>query len=81
MDENRPAFDSVLGAGFLIGWGMCIYIAENLKTDLFRIPLILEANTFAFAAAVVLIAACISGLIVRRKLDHLDLIAVLKTKE
>jgi putative ABC transport system permease protein len=67
--------------GFLIGWGMCIYIAENLKTDLFRIPLILEANTFAFAASVVLAAACISALIVRRKLDHLDLIAVLKTKE
>ncbi len=67
--------------GFLIGWGMCIYIAENLKTDLFRVPLILEANTFAFAASVVLAAACISALIVRRKLDHLDLIAVLKTKE
>jgi putative ABC transport system permease protein len=52
-----------------------------MKTDLFRIPLILEANTYAFAATVVLAAACISGLIVRRKLDHLDLIAVLKTKE
>ena len=56
-------------------------LPENLKTDLFRIPLILEPSTFAFAATVVLIAACISGLIVRRKLDHLDLIAVLKTKE
>jgi putative ABC transport system permease protein len=67
--------------GFIIGQGMCAYIAENLKTDLFRIPLILEPGTFAFAATVVLIAACISGLIVRRKLDSLDLIAVLKTKE
>lgn len=67
--------------GFLIGRGMCAYIAESMKTDLFRIPLILEANTYAFAATVVLAAACISGLIVRRKLDHLDLIAVLKTKE
>jgi len=67
--------------GFVIGNGMCAYIAENMKTDLFRIPLILEADTYAFAATVVLIAACISGFIVRRKLDHLDLIAVLKTKE
>ncbi len=67
--------------GFLIGRGMCAYIAENMKTDLFRIPLILEPNTYAFAATVVLVAACISGMIVRRKLDHLDLIAVLKTKE
>jgi putative ABC transport system permease protein len=67
--------------GFIIGWGMCVYIAESLKTDLFRIPLILEANTYAFAATVVLVCACISGLIVRRKLDNLDLIGVLKTKE
>ncbi|MEN8262786.1 MAG: FtsX-like permease family protein [Nitrospirota bacterium] len=67
--------------GFIIGHGMCAYIAEVMKTDLFRIPLILEANTYAFAATVVIIAACISGLIVRRKLNHLDLIAVLKTKE
>jgi putative ABC transport system permease protein len=60
---------------------MCAYIAENMKTDIIRIPLILEANTYAFAAVVVLVASCISGLIVRRRLDHLDLIAVLKTKE
>jgi putative ABC transport system permease protein len=67
--------------GFLIGHGMCAYIAESLKTDLFRVPLILEANTYAFAATVVIVSSCISGLIVRRRLDHLDLIAVLKTKE
>jgi putative ABC transport system permease protein len=67
--------------GFLIGWGMCMYIAENLKTDLVRIPLIMEGSTYAFASEVVLISACISGLIVRHRLDHLDLISVLKAKE
>jgi len=67
--------------GFLFGRGMCAYIAESLKTDLFRIPLVLETDTYAFAAAVVLISACISGLLVRRRLDRLDLIAVLKSKE
>jgi len=60
---------------------MCAYIAESMKTDLFRIPLVLEADTYAFAAIVVLASACISSLIVRRKLDHLDLVSVLKTKE
>ncbi len=67
--------------GFLIGRGMCAFIAENMKTDLFRIPLVLEADTYAFAAIIVLVSACISSLLVRRKLDHLDLVAVLKTKE
>jgi putative ABC transport system permease protein len=67
--------------GFVIGWGMCFYIAEKMQTDIIRIPLILEKSTYAFAALVVLVCAGISGLIVRRKLDHLDLISVLKTKE
>jgi putative ABC transport system permease protein len=67
--------------GFIIGHGMCAYIAENMKTDILRVPLIMEGSTYAFAALVVLVSACISGLIVRRRLDHLDLIAVLKTKE
>ncbi len=67
--------------GFLVGKGMCAYISESLKTDLFRIPLVLEADTYAFAATVVLISACVSGLLVRRRLDRLDLIAVLKSKE
>ena len=67
--------------GFLIGHGLCAYIVENLETDLFRVPLILEPNTYAFAALTVLVSASVSALIVRHRLDHLDLIAVLKTKE
>ena len=67
--------------GFLIGRGLCAYIISELQTDLFRIPLILEPGTYAFAAVVVLVSAFISGLIVRRRLYHLDLVAVLKTKE
>lgn len=67
--------------GFLIGRGMCAYIAGRLASDLYRVPLVLEPATYAFAAAVVLVSACVSGLVVRRRLDHLDLVAVLKTRE
>ena len=67
--------------GFLIGNALCGYIAEILQSDLFRVPLIIEMKTFALAAVVVLISASISGLIVRHKLDHLDLVEVLKTRE
>jgi putative ABC transport system permease protein len=65
--------------GFLIGRGLCAYIAENLQSDLFRVPLVVEPSTYGFAAAVVLAAAALSGLLVRRRLDRLDLVAVLKT--
>lgn len=67
--------------GFLVGHALCGYIAAVLQSDLFRIPLVIEMKTFALAAAVVLASASISGLIVRHKLDHLDLVEVLKTRE
>ena len=67
--------------GFFIGNALCGYIATALQSDLFRVPLIIETKTFAVAAVVVLISASISGLIVRHKLDHLDLVEVLKTRE
>ena len=67
--------------GFLIGSGICVYIASALKTDLFRVPVVIEPHTYSYAAAVVVVSACLSGLIVRHRLDHLDLVAVLKTKE
>ncbi len=51
------------------------------QTDLFRIPLVLSPSTFAYAAAVVLVCAVLSGLVVRRRINHLDLVGVLKTRE
>ncbi len=67
--------------GFILGRGLCIYIAEALGSDLFRIPVVIEPATYSLAASVVAASACLSGIIVRRKLDRLDLVAVLKTKE
>lgn len=67
--------------GLLLGRGLCAYIAKAIESDLYRVPLILEPHTYAFAALVVLISAVASGLLVRGRLDRLDLIEVLKTKE
>ncbi|MEW6377142.1 MAG: FtsX-like permease family protein, partial [Thermodesulfobacteriota bacterium] len=67
--------------GFFIGRGICTYLAKTMGSDLFRIPVVVDPATYSLAAAVVVISACLSGLIVRHRLDHLDLVAVLKTKE
>jgi putative ABC transport system permease protein len=67
--------------GYAIGGLFCRYVVKSLETDLFRFPFVLSASTYAFAATVVLVASAISALLVRRKLDRLDLVAVLKTKE
>ena len=67
--------------GFAMGYGLCALIALRADSELFRIPLIVSAETYAFAFAVVAIAALLSALAVRRRLDRLDLVAVLKTRE
>ena len=48
---------------------------------MYRIPAVIKPATYLFSAAVVGIATLFSGLVVRRKLDHLDLVGVLKTRE
>ncbi len=67
--------------GFVIGYGLSWAMAEGFETELFRIPLVIERGTYGFSALVVLSAALLTGLMVRRRIDHLDLVAVLKTRE
>jgi len=67
--------------GFVIGRALCAYTIQGLQTDLFRVPLVVDPSTYSFAATVVASSAVISALIVRRRIDHLDLVGVLKTRE
>jgi len=67
--------------GLLFGYGLCAYLAFQFDTDLYRIPLVLGMNVYAFAAMVVIVSACVSGVLIWRNLAHLDMVAVLKTKE
>lgn len=67
--------------GFAIGRFLCWYLTVGMRSDFYRVPLVLEPSTYAFAAVVVSASAVVSGLIVQRRLQHLDLVAVLKTRE
>ncbi len=67
--------------GWALGYALSFAVAEALATDLYRIPLVASGRTLAISAAVTIAAAAASGWIVRRRVDHLNLIAVLKTRE
>ena len=69
------------GAIALIGYGLAVAIVQSVDSEVYRFPLVVSPRTFAYAACSVLVAAALSGLAVRRRLDHLDLVAVLKTRE
>jgi putative ABC transport system permease protein len=64
-----------------MGWLLARTVCLFLDTEMYRIPFVIAPATYGFSATVVVVAAVISGLVVRRRLDHLDLIAVLKTRE
>jgi putative ABC transport system permease protein len=56
-------------------------LVQAVNTDVYRLPLIVSARTCAWSILTVVAAAAVSGLVVRRRLGALDLIAVLKTRE
>jgi putative ABC transport system permease protein len=74
---------TVLGVplGMLFGAALAALIVRAYDTELYRMPLVLKPGTFLTAAALIAVVAALAGLLVRRRLDRADLIAVLKTRE
>lgn len=67
--------------GLLVGQAFATLAIAALETETQRFPLVISAATRAFAVTVVLLAALASSLFVRHRLDHLDLVAVLKSAD
>ncbi|MGE0584705.1 MAG: ABC transporter permease [Flavobacteriaceae bacterium] len=67
--------------GWILGYGFSWSVVQGFESDLFRIPLVVEPSTFATASLIVMAAGVASSLIVRRRVDRLDLVRVLKTRE
>jgi len=64
-----------------LGYGFAWLMISGFSSDLYRIPLIINASTFAWSTLVVLLAALVSALVVRCRINRLDLISALKTRE
>jgi putative ABC transport system permease protein len=67
--------------GFAIGFGLCAWLVQVFDTEMYRMPLVLRDTTFAFAGAIVVVAAAVSGALVLYRLRRTDLVEVLKTRE
>jgi putative ABC transport system permease protein len=70
-----------LPVGALIGYSLGELVLAGLNNELYRLSFTAQPATFAVSFLTVIAASLISGLIVRRRLDRLDLIGVLKTRE
>ena len=67
--------------GLVIGTWMAEGIMATADPEQYRMVAVISEKTYAFATVVTLAAGLVSALLVRRKLDKLDLIGVLKTRE
>jgi putative ABC transport system permease protein len=71
------AIPAGLGLGYLAAWA----VSQAHQTETFRIPVVVSPGTYARAASIVLVAGVTTALLVRRRIDRLDLVSVLKTRE
>jgi putative ABC transport system permease protein len=81
LGEMAIVIAIALPAGMLLGRGMVGLLAELMKSDQLHFPVVILARTYAWAAVSVLLAGVASALVVRRRIDRLNLVEVLKTRE
>ncbi len=70
-----------LPVGLLMGRGLAALVLQSIDVELFRMPLVISHKTYGFAVGVVIAASVASALIVRRRIDALDMVSVLKSRD
>ena len=72
---------AALPLGMLLGWSLTHGMVNLMRTDQFLFPVVIQPRTYAWAAICVVAAGVGSALVVRRRIDRLDMVAALKTRE
>ena len=67
--------------GWLVGYGIARAMVAAFSSDLYRVPFVVGREVYAVASLVVCAAALASAGAIRRRIDKLDMIEVLKTRE
>lgn len=81
LAELMIAMAIAIPLGLVMAQGIVTVLMNLRSNESFTIPPVISPATFATAALVVVAAGAGSALLVRRRIDRLDLVAVLKTKD
>ncbi len=81
LGEMAIAIAIALPLGMALGLGLVHLISGLLASDQFFFPVVIQPRTYAWAATSVVAAGVASALVVRRRIDKLDMVAALKTRE
>ncbi|MCM2252791.1 MAG: ABC transporter permease [Ramlibacter sp.] len=68
-------------AGMALGWWLTQAVVDLMGSDQFLFPVVIRPRTYALAALCVVAAGVASAMVVRRRVDRLDMVAALKTRE
>jgi putative ABC transport system permease protein len=77
------AIEVVLGIalGLWLGIWLATLLTHLMESETFRIPVVIAPKTYVVAILTTVVSGILSALIVRQRIDHLDLVAALKTRE
>lgn len=81
LGEQAVLTLAAIPIGWAVGFFVCYLITMVVDAEIVRLPIVISAGTFLYSAVIVIAAAVISGLLVVWRVKHMDLIAVLKTRE
>jgi len=81
LGEMAISIAVAIPVGMVLGYGLVHLIAVLLRSDQFAFPVVILPRTYALAAICVMAAGLGSALVVRRRIDGLDMVAALKTRE
>jgi len=70
-----------LPLGCLFGFLLASFMVHQFSNELYRLPLIIYPSTYGRSVIVVALSAVVTGFLVARRVNNLDLVAVLKTRE
>lgn len=81
LGELALSMAFALPLGMFLGWALTHTLVELMRSDQFLFPVVIRPRTYAWAALCVVGAGVASALVVRRRIDRLDMVASLKTRE
>jgi putative ABC transport system permease protein len=81
LGELALEIAAAIPLGFLAGFWLSALLLALMPLDVIAFPLVISPRTYLQAGAVVAAAGVVSALIVRNRIDNLDLVGVLKTRE
>jgi len=81
LGELALEIAAAIPLGFAAGYGLAALLLALMPHEMIEFPLIIAPRTYLYSGAVAAAAGVVSALIVRNRIDNLDMVGVLKTRE